>query len=73
MVILILRLISSYPPFLRCPYCDTYRAVSSSLLTHHKRANHRAEWARDQAVRRSKYAKRLVVHKKKSCDQKSQL
>ena len=67
MVILILRLISSYPPFLRCPYCDTYRAVSSSLLTHHKRANHRAEWARDQAVRRSKYAKRLVIHKKIMC------
>ena len=42
----------------RCPYCETYRAVSSSLLTHHKRANHRAEWANDQAMRRAKYAKR---------------
>ena len=43
--------------FCRCPFCD-YRSTSSSLLLHHKKRIHPAEWDRE---RREKEDARIKV------------
>merc|ERR1712117_304895 len=57
-----LRVHSGETPF-SCPFCEGYNAKSASLLNHHKKRRHPAEWANQQAERKAKQTRRYQYAK----------
>ena len=50
-------------PHFSCPFCEGYNAKSTSLLNHHKKRRHPAEWAKQQAERKAKQTRRYQYAK----------